>query len=93
LLRNATHRRATRREPLQSTAPHFPYAFAALANKHAAERVRNGDFLGQMDSSTPSAFSRIYAPEFVGLLGNMKLSNTPAPNALTFDLSCYMLNG
>ena len=28
-----------------------------------------------------------------GLLGNMKLSNTPAPNALTFDLSCYMLNG
>lgn len=56
-------------------------------------RVRNGDFLGQMDSSTPSAFSRIYAPEFVGLLGNMKLSNTPAPNALTFDLSCYMLNG
>ncbi len=35
-----------------------------------------------MDSSTRSAFSRIYAPEFVGLLGNMKLSNTPGAERL-----------
>ena len=56
-------------------------------------RVRDGDFLGQNGFLDTSAFSRIYAPEFVRLLGNMKPSNTPAPNALTFDLSCYMLNG
>jgi hypothetical protein len=56
-------------------------------------RVRNGDYSGQMDSPTPRRFRGFDAPGFVGLLGNMKLRNTPAPNALTFDLSCYMLNG